>query len=153
MKKNFLLVMMLVAILGTATSQQRIVKTYFEQTQIGAKSGTSIGMLTRYNWEYGAFFQESSLLESLIMSEEQRAQRPRNYERQFYGVYFAAPIFLSEFTSVKFQVRTGISNNQNFVITPSVHMGYEALKNFRFELGVGTRAFRPTLMGGISLAF
>ncbi len=152
MKKNLLFSVVLIVALGTASAQDVIVKTYVEKTRVGVKSGTSVGMENSYGWEYGGFYQESSLLESL-MSEEQKALLPRNYEKTFYGAYFAAPVMESEFVVLKAHIRTGISNGENFVITPSLLADYKISSIARFGFGLGSRAFQPTMQASFSILF
>lgn len=156
MKKQLLFILLLAAILGIASAQQSpqkiIIRTYIEKTHMSPKTGTMIGFENRYLWEFGAFFQESSLMESL-MSEEARADMPRHYERDFTGIYFAVPVMIRESIVIKVNVRTGVSNNENFVITPAVLAVYRPTKNLNIGLGLGSRAFRPTLMASIGLSF
>lgn len=153
MKKQLLLPLLFAAVLGTASAQNVIVRTYIEKTHMSPKTGTSIGFENKYQWEYGAFFQEASLMESFMMSEEELESLPHQYERDFAGIYFAVPIVAREQFVVKANVRTGMSNGENFVITPSVLADYMPIKHFRLGLGVGSRAFRPTLQASVALSF
>lgn len=150
--KNLLLTLSLAAVLGTASAQQFILKTYVEKTKIGMKSGTAFGIENRYGWEYGGYYQESSLMESLLSNEE-KAVLPRFYEREFYGMYFSAPLLDSKYVILKAHVRTGVSNGENFVITPSILADYSPSRHIRFGVGIGSRAFRPTLQGSLSILF
>ena len=130
MKKITLFTITLAAVLGTASAQQFVMRTYVEKTKISMKSGTAFGMENRYGWEYGGFYQESSLMESLLSNEEKGAL-PRFYEKEFYGMYFAAPVMDTKYVVVKAQVRTGVSNGENFVITPSVLADYSPSRHIR----------------------
>lgn len=153
MKKHILLSLLFAAVLGTVSAQKVIIKTYVEKTHMSPKTGTAIGFENRFLWEYGAFFQEASLMESFMMSEEDKESLPRHYEKDFTGIYFAVPIVARESFLVKANVRTGVSNGENFVITPSVLADYIPVKHVRIGLGVGSRAFRPTLQASVSLSF
>ncbi|MEP1094105.1 MAG: hypothetical protein ABJG78_03295 [Cyclobacteriaceae bacterium] len=150
--KYLLLALSLAAVLGTTSAQQFVLKTYTEKTKISTKTGTAFGIENRYGWEYGGFYQESSLMESLL-SNEKKANLPRFYEKEFYGMYFSAPVMDSKYVVLKAHVRTGVSNGQNFVITPSFFADYNPSHHIRFGVGVGTRAFRPTLQGSLSILF
>ncbi|MEQ9468293.1 MAG: hypothetical protein RLN88_12845 [Ekhidna sp.] len=153
MKKQLLLPLLFAAVLGTASAQNVIVRTYVEKTNMSPKTGTSIGFENRYQWEYGAFFQEASLMESFMMSEEDLEALPHQYEKDFAGLYFAVPVISRELFVVKANVRTGMSNGENFVITPSVLADYKPIKHVRIGMGVGSRAFRPTLQASVALSF
>lgn len=152
MKKYLLLISLLITVLKTVIAQQVVVTAYVEKTHVGPKSGTSIGHLNEYGWEYGAFYQESSLLESML-SEQQRALLPRFYEREFFGAYFTVPLVDTDLLSVRTQIRTGVVNREYFIITPSFLGDIRASKNIRFGLGVGTRALRPTWQLSYSMLF
>lgn len=153
MKKPLLTTLVFAAILGTACAQKLTVRTYVEKTKMSPKSGTAVGFENNYQWEYGAFYQETSLMESLMMNQEEKKALPRQYEREFYGVYFEAPMWSKESLVVKMNVRTGVSNGQNFVITPSVLADYKLGEHLRVGMGVGTRAFQPTLQASVAIAF
>lgn len=150
MKKQLLLPLLLVAILGTANAQKVIVRTYIEKTHMSPKTGTAIGFENKHLWEFGAFFQEASLMESFMMSEIEKEALPRHYEKDFTGIYFAVPVRVRENLVLKANIRTGVSNGENFVITPSVLANYQLLNNFRIGMGVGSRSFRPTLQASVS---
>lgn len=153
MKKLFITTLVFAAVLGTVSAQKLIVKTYVEKTHMSPKTGTAIGFENRYLWEYGAFFQEASLMESFLMSEAAKEALPRHYEKEFAGIYFAVPVMSREHFTVKANVRTGVSNGENFVITPSLLADYKLAEHIRLGMGVGSRAFRPTLQGSLSFVF
>ncbi len=153
MKKLLLLSLVLIAVIGTASAQKVIVRTYIEKTHMSPKTGTAIGFENRFKWEYGAFFQEASLMESFMMTEEELEALPHQYEKEFAGVYFAVPIISREQFVVKANVRTGMSNGENFVITPSVLADFQPIKHISIGMGVGSRAFRPTLQASVALSF
>ncbi|MEQ8905205.1 hypothetical protein [Ekhidna sp.] len=153
MKKQLILLLLFAAVLGTASAQKVIVRTYIEKTHMSPKTGTSIGFENQFQWEYGAFFQEASLMESFMMSEEDKESLPHQYEKEFAGIYFAVPVVSREQIVLKANVRTGVSNGENFVITPSLLADYKPMKHVRIGMGVGSRAFRPTLQASVSFAF
>ncbi|MEP1033542.1 hypothetical protein [Ekhidna sp.] len=153
MKKYILLSLLFAAVLGTASAQKVIIKTYVERTHMSPKTGTAIGFENRFLWEYGVFFQEASLMESFMMSEQDKEALPRHYEKDFSGIYFAVPIVARESFLLKANVRTGVSNGENFVITPSVLADFMPVKHVRLGLGVGSRAFRPTIQASVALSF
>ncbi len=153
MKKHILFTLLFAAVLGTVSAQKVIIRTYVEKTHMSPKTGTAIGFENRFLWEYGAFFQEASLMESFMMSDEERAALPREYEKDLTGIYFAVPIVARESFIVKANVRTGVSNGENFVITPSVLADFMPVKHVHIGLGVGSRAFRPTLQASFALSF
>ena len=153
MKKPLLFLVLLLLIMSIASAQKVIVRTYIEKTHMSPKTGTAIGFENKFRWEYGAFFQEASLMESFMMTEEELEALPHVYEKEFAGVYFAVPIISREQFVVKANVRTGMSNGENFVITPSVLADFQPMKHISIGMGVGSRAFRPTLQASVALSF
>lgn len=153
MKNIILSSLFMVAVLGTVSSQRIIIKTYVEKTQMSPKTGTSLSYENSYGWELGGFFQESSLMETMTMNNEERADLPRFYEKEFYGAFFSVPVKRSEMVDVKVQIRTGVTNGQNFTITPSLLADYKPLRNVRLGLGMGVRMLRPTMQGSVSISF
>ncbi len=148
--KRLLFVLVLTGVLGTTSAQQFVLRTYLEKTKISVKTGSSFGVENRYGWEYGGFYQQSLLMESFLGNEE-KTNLPRFYEKEFYGMYFAAPVIVSSGIVLKAQVRTGVSNGANFVITPSLLADYKPSRHIRFGVGLGSRAFRPTMQGSLSI--
>lgn len=128
-----------------AQSQGLQAKTYLEHTHVSPKFGTSIGYVFSDHIEVGGFFQRASEI------AEPETGRPLQSENEFYGAYFAYPLVAGEHAAIKFNVRTGVSNGENFVITPSIMTSYHPLKNLAIGGGIGVRAFRPTYMATISL--
>ncbi|WP_370087437.1 hypothetical protein [Ekhidna sp.] len=153
MKKQLLLSLLFATVLGTVSAQKVVVRTYVEKTNMSLKTGTAIGFENKFNWEYGAFFQEASLMESFMMSKEDLEELPHMYEKDFVGIYFAVPIVSREQYLVKANVRTGITNGENFVITPSVLADYKPIKHLIIGMGVGVRGLRPTLQASVALSF
>ena len=153
MKKQLLLSLFFVAVLASASAQKMIIRTYLEKTHMSPKTGTSIGFENQFGWEYGAFFQEASLMESFMMSEADVEALPRHYEREFTGLYFAVPIVSRESYIIKMNVRTGMTNGKNFLITPSVLADYKLAEYIRLGMGVGSRNFRPTIQGSVAFSF
>ena len=132
----------------TANAQRLQLKTYVENTHISPKAGVMIGFENKYAWEYGTFYQESGIL----TGSSSESSLPKNYERTLYGAFFAVPLVDTRKLDVKMQVRTGVSNGVNFVITPSAHAYYSLVRNVKFGVGLGTRAFRPTLQSSFVIS-
>lgn len=153
MKKQLLLPLLLVAVLGTASAQKLVVKTYVEKTNMSPKTGTSIGFENKFKWEFGGFYQEASLMESIMLTDEDLENLPRLYEKEFGGIYIAVPMTIREKYVIKAQVRTGVTNGENFTITPSVLADYMLADKIRIGMGVGSRGFRPTMQASVSFAF
>ncbi len=153
MKKPLLLILLFTAVIASASAQKLIIRTYLEKTHMSPKTGTSIGFENQFEWEYGVFFQEASLMESLMMSEAALEDLPRQYEREFAGLYFAVPIISRAAYIVKMNVRTGLTNRENFAITPSILADYRLANHIRLGMGVGSRNFRPTIQGSLAFSF
>lgn len=129
-----------------AKAQTTFVSTYIEQTKIGSKIGTQIGYESRHGYEIGAFYQKEA---DIIVTEE---NKPRFYEQEFKGMFFAGTIVHGRKANLKINVRTGVTNNINFAITPSVIGNYNISRFIRFQAGLGIRSFRPTLQAGLRIA-
>ncbi|MFY0608405.1 MAG: hypothetical protein JXR10_16925 [Cyclobacteriaceae bacterium] len=126
-------------------AQQLTAKSYLEQTYVGPKLGTAIGLMFPCNIEVGGFYQESTT----AFGEAETL--PWLKERQFAGAFMNYPIMQKEFLGLSFNIRTGVSNGENFLITPTV-LGYiMPLPRVKVSGGLGVRAFSPTLQGGITL--
>ncbi|NQZ75850.1 MAG: hypothetical protein HRT61_07015 [Ekhidna sp.] len=136
-------------VLGLAMSQKVTVSTYVERTHISPKTGVFVGYKDRYSYEYGFFYQQAT---TMLMSKEKQQELPRFYEREFIGTYLSAPIYyLGDFT-LKMNVRMGVSNEENFVITPAFLAHYSVFENVTLQAGLGARCFRPTYQYGISIS-
>lgn len=129
----------------TLSAQNLQTVTYLEQTHMNPKLGTSIGYEFSDNIEIGGFFQRAAT------QQEAEPGRPLRTENEFYGAYFAYPVFSKKLADLKFNIRTGISNGENFVITPSLIANFKPLKNISIGGGLGTRSFRPTYMASIKI--
>lgn len=128
-----------------ASAQSLQAGTYVEKTHISPKLGTAIGYTFNSQIELGGFYQTAT---------EQLPTREDGYqihEQEFYGMYFSYPVLGGEKSNIKFNVRTGVTNNQNFAITPSILANHNILKTVALGAGVGIRAFRPTLQASIKL--
>lgn len=148
--KRIIIILIALGILlaGTAlvsNAQQMQVKTYVEHTHISPKFGTALGWNLAGDVEVGGFFQQAADL------AQPEYGRPLRVENQFYGAYFGYPMYAGRITEIKLNVRTGVSNGENFVITPSILANFKPTRNLSIGGGIGTRAFRPTFMASLSL--
>lgn len=146
--KKFIVAAAFILVMNLASfSQQLEASTYLEQTHVSPKVGTAIGYQFggTYSFEVGGFYQRSTV------ELKAEAGRPLKSENEFYGAFFAYPLLDKKITSIKFNVRTGVSNGENFVITPSLLADLKPLKNVSFGGGIGIRSFRPTYMASIKI--
>ena len=175
MKKNLFVSIALFAVLGVASAQQDtltvadysasvptmgwkihqpnaklVISTYVERTHIGPKGGTALGVEFKNLMSLGLFYQESDLILTVIGSD-MSTDLPPFYEKQFYGMYYSVPIHHQGLVGFDFKLRTGVSNGENFVITPSVHSSLKLARYIELQSGVGMRSFRPTLMSSINI--
>ncbi len=125
--------------------QSMIAKTYVEQTFYTPKVGTAIGYKFAGDYEIGGFVQKSTVD---LQAED---GRPLHYEKEFIGAFFSYPMLTAYKTEVQMKVRTGITNMQNFTITPSVHANYKPAQVITIGAGVGVRAFKPTFMASLQI--
>jgi hypothetical protein len=143
--KAIIIAVLALGLTSVAMSQTMQVTSYVENTHVSPKLGTAITYLFPGMIEAGAFYQQSAT------PIEQEYGRPLREEREFLGAYMAYPFFIGDKWNVKLNVRTGISNKENFVITPAVQGTYALFRQIKIMAGVGTRNFRPTLMAGFKL--
>ena len=135
----------LIVLIKMGYAQSIITETYFEQTFITPKVGTSIGYRFQGDLEIGGFFQVSTL------EPEREIGRPLHYEREFYGAFFSYPLLKLNQAGLRMKVRSGVTNGQNFIITPSLHATYKPVQLLTLSTGVGMRAFRPTVMASMQI--
>jgi hypothetical protein len=127
-----------------------VVSTYVERTHIGPKGGTAVGVEFRNLMSVGVFYQESDLILT-VLGKEGSTDMPLLYEKQFYGIYYTLPIHHQGMVGFDFKIRTGVSNGENFVITPSAHSSLKLTRSIELQGGVGMRAFRPTVMTSVNI--
>lgn len=146
MKKVRLTLTALLVAAVTAVSAQGVqASTYMEKTHISPKLGTAVGYAFNNAIEVGGFYQKSTV--------ELQAEkgRPLMSENEFYGAYVAYPLVGNQKANVKLNIRTGVSNGENFVITPSFQGNLKATKLISIGAGVGVRSFRPTMMASLKI--
>jgi hypothetical protein len=129
-----------------ASAQQVITSSYVEYSHVSSKLGYSVGyQFGDTHIEVGAFQQNS------MNNPSTEVGAPADYEQKFAGVYMNYPIVQGNALSLSFKIRTGVSNGENFVITPAVNGDYKLYKKVQITGGLGVRAFRPTLVSGIKI--
>lgn len=145
---NTLALTTLLILTALATQAQHTqVTTYIERTVVGPKVGTSIGYEFRDLVEVGGFYQKA------ISTATGNEPYGYSFEKEFYGAYFSYPLMADiHHTTLKLNVRTGVTNGQNFLITPSVLANYHPIKNLSVGAGVGVRVLRPTLQASIKFS-
>ncbi len=129
-----------------ATAQHVITSSYIEQTHISPKLGYSIGyQFGDTHIEVGVFNQNA------MTSNASESGTIDRQEKNFAGVYMNYPMLEKDALSLSFKIRTGVSNGENFVITPAINGNYKLFKKIMITGGLGVRAFRPTLISGIKI--
>lgn len=129
----------------SAYTQGLTFRSYVEKTSIGNKFGSAVGYVFRTGVEVGGFYQEAA---RFLNTNEQTSIY---YEKQFAGLYVNYPLQQWQKAGVDLNIRTGVSNGENFVITPSVLGHYQIMRYFKLGAGLGVRAFRPTLQGSLTI--
>ncbi len=124
-----------------ASSQSFIAESYMEHTRVNPKIGTSIGFNFKNKIQVGGFIQNTTSVQDF------GERTPQNLENRLYGAFFSYPIVMnSEKFELQFKTRAGLSNDENFVITPSLQGGFTPFKLVTIGAGVGVRSFRPTYL-------
>lgn len=137
--------LLLVLATFSLTAQDVQTRSYMERTSAGPKVGTAIGFNFTNQMEIGGFYQRA------VEMAEAEAGRPLIAENKFYGAYFGYPLLSGERTLIKLNVRTGVSNGENFLITPSILTTYKLFNTLKIGTGIGVRAFKPTVMASLTL--
>jgi hypothetical protein len=117
--------------------------SYIEKTHVSPKVGSTLGVMFNNQFEVGGFYQQSTI--------ELQAEygRPLTSEKLFYGLYVTCPLKSYDKLGLNLNIRTGVSNNENFVITPSMQANVHPWKKVAISGAIGTRALRPTWIAGI----
>lgn len=123
----------------TLIAQEVAISTYIERTMIGNKMGFAVGYKFPYGITVGGFYQEAPS----FFSEPE--SKPYAYERVFTGSYIVVPVN----DHIDFNVRTGVSNGRNFMISPSLWGYLKVMKALDLGVGIGARSFHPTLQTSI----
>jgi hypothetical protein len=107
--------------------------------------GAAFGYSFSNQIELGGFYQNS------VTDVPTRSDGYKSYEENFMGMYFNYPIASNRIGSLKLNVRTGVTNSENFAITPSLLANYNLLKTVQLGVGLGARAFQPTLQASVKI--
>ena len=140
-----LLAILLVFFAMSVQAQTLSMSTYVEQTKVSPKLGTRVGIEFVNQIGLGGFYQKSAI------ALEAEYGRPMTSENVFYGMYFGYPLMNRGAMDLKLNIRTGVTNGENFTITPSVQSSFRLLQKVSLEAGVGVRSFRPTAMAGLRI--
>lgn len=152
MKKLALIIVLSLFVYPFLNAQNLKLSTYVEATHITPKTGVSLRYIDPFiEYEIGAFYQESKIVEQMWMSDEAMAKLPRFYEQSFVGFYFAYPMMQRDWFDLKFNVRTGVVNNEIFVITPAIMGDLKITPFIHLGGGIGTRVFRPTFITNLTI--
>lgn len=145
MKNQLITLILSLGVVALLSAQGLTIGTYLEQSRISTKLGTAIGYQIPSNFIIGAFYQKS--LQEVAIQEF----RPETEENEFLGAFITGYLYQSKKIDLNTTIRTGVTNGQNFAITPSVSLLYKPTKRIEFNGGFGVRCFSPTLMTGITL--
>lgn len=149
--KKPILSLILIAMTASLGFAQINARLYTEVTHVSPKMGTALSYsIPGYigDIELGVFYQKSA---SEVGDPNENMQR--NYEKEFYGVLTSFTMIDKQIFELDIDIRTGMVNSSNFVITPSVRAGLKLGQKLSINAGVGTRCFRPTYTAGLSVKF
>ncbi len=153
MEKEKKIVVLIVSILGLlviiqskGNAQDFKLTTYFENTSVSPKAGSSAGYRIDTGFEAGLFYQKE-----ITPGFEERDDKIR--EQEFFGFYFSMPVMNKRKFGLDLMVRSGSVNNESFTITPSVHLSYRPLPFMGISAGMGVRCLRPTIIPKLEIIF
>lgn len=147
--KTIILSLTILSLAVSVASAQVNARLYTEVTHVSPKVGTAVTYsLPGYigDIELGVFYQKSA---AQIGDPTETMQTP--YEEQFYGLWTSFTMLDKPRYELDLDIRTGMVNSSNFVITPSVRGAFKLGQKLNINLGIGTRCFRPTYTAGISV--
>jgi hypothetical protein len=140
----------ILALGASFTFAQVNARLYTEVTHVSPKIGTALTYsVPGYigDIQLGVFYQKSA---AVVGDPNEAMQTP--YEKEFYGLFTSFTMLDKQMFELDLDIRTGMANGSNFVITPSVAAGLK-LGKLSLNAGIGTRCFRPTYTAGISVKF
>ncbi|MEQ8582480.1 MAG: hypothetical protein RIC30_07580 [Marinoscillum sp.] len=143
--KKFFTLTIIILLAQLSHAQGITAKSYIEQTQVGIKLGTAVGYVFPCKVEVGAFHQEPN---KFLDNQELPY---RFYEKKFTGMYLNLPLKHYDFIGFDLNVRTGVTNGENFAITPSLLGYFNPIPPVKLTMGMGTRMLRPTLQAGVTI--
>ncbi len=146
MKRALYFFALLIGVANASHGQEIYTTSYMEKTSVSPKMGIQIGYEFKGGYMIGGFYQKE-----VDLPRNEEVNKPRFYEQEFYGVSFAGNVFTYKNLDAQGNVRTGVSNNINFCITPSIMLDYRLIKLIHIKGGIGVRGFKPTYQGGISI--
>ena len=147
--KTQIITLILIALTASIGCAQINARLYTEVTHVSPKIGSAISYsVPGYigDIELGVFYQKSA---SQVGDPTETLNKP--YEEEFYGLLTSFTMIDKQLFELDIDIRTGLVNSSNFVITPSVRAGLKLGQKLRLNAGLGTRCFRPTYTAGISL--
>ena len=145
MKKLLYVLIFILAAQGKISAQSLTIRSYVEKTSVSPKRGIAVGVKFPCNIEIGGFHQKES---SMVVSSE---KEPWRYEKEFYGFFFQYPVYSKGSLDLGFNIRTGLSNNENFVITPAITADYRIGRLLSVGAAFGSRAMSPTISAGVKI--
>lgn len=130
--KTALIILLLVLIgLSNAWCQKLLTSTYAEYTVAGVQYGGSATLATDRQWGVGIFYQSS-----LRVGE--------NY-KNYYGLLMQVPVVRTPQLLLTGTLRSGIANDQFFVIVPGLETRIELSKRFAVAFGMSVRMNYPAV--------
>ncbi|MEM0940626.1 MAG: hypothetical protein AAF600_12190 [Bacteroidota bacterium] len=115
-----LLAIILIFVVLYHLSRKNLVSTYVDKIRKISKTGISGEVINNDKMEYGNLDKEAKTLKSAIATEIQKVKLSHKYECFFCGIYFAYLVFHRKKRRVKFNAKTGVTNQESFVIISSL---------------------------------
>lgn len=140
------LVILTVFVSISVCSQSLIIRQNLEQTYYSPKIGTYVGIEMDNGAVGGGFYQSSRWF---VTAKEVR-KLPRRFERKYFGVFMSYPVWSTECSVFKLDLRAGMLNDEKMLVTPSFIADYSIFKMVRLGFGVGVRAGQPAFQTSIS---
>ena len=132
---------------SSKTLANRFVKI-FEKAQYGialvSPDGTPITVNHQLCQDLG--YSETELMGMTFETTNQ----PKMYEEEFFGIFGNAVIAETNKLDILLNARIGVTNRENFAITPAVLANFKTEGKVKFGGGIGVRALRPTYQATIT---
>lgn len=117
-----------------AHAQQIVATASGEKTVSGWQYGGALGFRTKYQWNFGAFYQQD-----VMIQPDRGAQRSN-----FYGLTINMPIAKSDKLVFCFNSRLGLANRHHFVLVPGLETEVNLSKHFSLSALMAVRMSYPS---------
>ncbi len=122
---------------GEIKAQNFGVSVYMEKTPVDLQISVSMGYDFQSGFGAGAFMQQNI---TRLMNETGSKS-----EGEFVGIYSQFTVIKDRKVQLIFRIRSGLLDQKNFKITPSIHLKHKINNHVFIGVGLGARNLTPTI--------